>query len=60
MGPDCSFGIRGWRFALVLHGGRVQLEAHHAGETISCWLAPSDSINEAAYQLLVQPMCCLV
>jgi hypothetical protein len=60
MGPDCSFGIRGWRFSLVLHGSRVQLEAHHKGEIISCWLTPNESINEAAHQLLARPMCCLM
>ena len=60
MSPDCSFGIRGWRFSLVLHGSRVQLEAHHKGEIISCWLTPNESINEAAHQLLARPMCCLM
>jgi hypothetical protein len=60
MAPDCSFGIRDWRFSLVLHGSRVQLEAHHKGEIISCWLTPNESINEAAHQLLARPMCCLM
>lgn len=60
MSPECSFGIRGWRFSLVLHGSRAQLEAHHKGDTISCWLTPNESINEAAHQLLARPMCCLV
>jgi hypothetical protein len=44
----------------VLHGSRVQLEAHHKGEIISCWLTPNESINEAAHQLLARPMCCLM
>jgi len=60
MAPDCSFGIRDWRFSLVLHGSRIQLEAHHKGEIISCWLTPNESINEAAHQLLARPMCCLM
>ncbi|MEY4298347.1 MAG: hypothetical protein RLZZ423_1526 [Cyanobacteriota bacterium] len=50
----------GWQFDLVLHGSRVQLEGHHDGETISCWLSPNDSINEAAHHLLSTPSCCLV
>lgn len=60
MGHHSPFAIRGWQFDLVLHGGRVQLEAHHDGETISRWLNPSDSLDEAAYTLLLTPTCCLV
>lgn len=54
------FNLGGWRFDLVLHGGRVQLEGHREGETISCWLAPTDSPSEAVDHLLRAPSCCLV
>lgn len=60
MNPPASFRIRDWQFDLVLHGSRVQLEGHHAGETISRWLSPTDSIEEAAQLLIRTPTCCLV
>ena len=60
MDPRTTFGIRDWQFDLVLHGSRVQLEGHHAGETVSRWISPTDSIQEAAELLISIPTCCLL
>jgi hypothetical protein len=55
-----SFGIRDWRFELVLHGSRVQLQGHHGTETVSRWLAPTDGLQESVQQLISSPTCCLL
>lgn len=50
----------GWQFHLILHGSRVQLEGRRHNETISCWMAPTDSPSLAVDHLLRAPTCCLV
>ena len=60
MASNTYLTLWGWQFDLVLHGSRVQLQGHHDGETISCWLVPTESINEAAHHLLSAPSCCLL
>lgn len=60
MTTHACLDLWGWQFDLVLHGSRVQLEGHHDGETISCWLTPTESINEAAHHLITVPSCCLL
>ena len=60
MASNTYLNLWGWQFDLVLHGSRVQLQGHHGGETISCWLTPTESINEAAHHLLSAPSCCLL
>ncbi|MFM7311749.1 MAG: hypothetical protein ACKO0M_01045 [Cyanobium sp.] len=60
MTTNAGLSLWGWQFDLVLHGSRVQLEGHHNGDTISCWLTPTESIHEAAHQLLQAPSCCLM